>query len=267
MNTVIRPGQSTAPVPALASQGDKHGRFAVIASILSNHCDLKNARLLDFGCGAGNLVRAALARGIDAYGCDIDFSHKWRTEAELMDLLSSRRVRQIAGANANESPETGEPYRLPFEDGEFDVLVSDNVLEHVRNYPEMIAEFRRVVKPGGIMLHLFPSLLRPVEAHVYVPLASFFWPYWWLRLWAALGIRTRFQKELTPAQVARFNHEWLPRHTNYMTIRQLRRLFEPAFTLRFVEHEFMRVSRAKVLLFPWIYRTFFSRVMLGTRAR
>src|SRR5690606_6417385 len=134
-----------APLPAANA-----GRFAVFEAILAPRCGLPRARLLDFGCVAGNLVRAALARGIDACGCDIDSSHKWSTEAELVDLLSTGRVRRIEGADGNESPEAGQPYRLPFDDGQFDVLVSDNVLEHVRNYPEMIAEFHRVLRPGGL---------------------------------------------------------------------------------------------------------------------
>lgn len=268
MNTATRQGRWVeAAAPAAPLPAANAGRFAVFEAILAPRCDLPRARLLDFGCGAGNLVRAALARGIDAYGCDIDFSHKWSTEAELVDLLSTGRVRRIEGADGNESPEAGQPYRLPFDDGQFDVLVSDNVLEHVRNYPEMIAEFHRVLRPGGLMLHLFPSLLRPVEAHVFVPLASFFRPYWWLRLWAALGIRTRFQAGMTAAQVAHFNQQWLPRHTNYLSLAGLRRSFEPAFRLHFVEGEFMRLGRARWVVLPWIYRTFFSRVMLGVRSK
>lgn len=222
--------------------------------------------MLDFGCGAGGLVRAALAKGIDCYGCDIDFSHKWSTEAELIDLLQARRVRQVPGANENVSPQAGEPYRLPFGDGMFDVVISDQVMEHVRNYPEVIREFARVLRPGGLMLHMFPSKYRLVEPHQLVPLASFYRPWWWLRLWALLGVRNRFQKGMTARAVAAYNHRWLPEHTNYLTVAQLKRLFAPAFTLEFVEKDFMRCGRAGLLVFPGLYRTLFSRIMLAVRA-
>lgn len=249
-----------------AAAGTRMQRFATFERILARRRNLAGARLLDFGCGAGNLVRAALARGIDAYGCDIDFSRKWTTEAELADLLSTGRVRQIEGANENESPETGEPYRLPFDDGFFDVIISDTVLEHVRNYPEMISEFSRVLKPGGLMMHIFPARFRLVEPHVFVPLASFFTPRWWLRAWAALGVRNEYQRHFTARETAEFNEGWLRKHTNYMTVAELRRLFEPAFALSFAENEFMQMSRARLVVFPWFYRAFFSRVMLGVRA-
>jgi len=222
--------------------------------------------VLDFGCGSGGLVRAALARGIDCYGCDIDFSHKWTTEAELIDLLQTRRVRQIPGAKENVSPEAGEPYRLPFDDGMFDVVISDQVLEHVRNYPDVIREFARVLKPGGLMLHMFPSRYRLAEPHQFVPLASFFRPYWWLKLWALLGVRNKFQKDVPARDVAQYNRRWLAEHTNYLTVAELRRLFAPAFSLEFVEKDFMRYGRAGLVVFPWLYRTLFSRIMLGVRA-
>lgn len=241
-------------------------RFAIFESILARRLDLSRTTLLDFGCGAGNLVRAALARNIDAYGCDIDFSRKWRTEAELADLLSSGRVRQIAGATDNQSPQIGEPYRLPFDDGTFDAIISDTVMEHVLNYPEVIDEFRRVLKPGGVMLHMFPARFRLVEPHVFVPLASFFRPYWWLRIWAGFGVRNEFQKDLDARQTARFNQDWLCKHTNYMTLRELRRLFEPSFSLVFAEGEFMRLGRARAVIFPALYRAFFSRIMVAVRS-
>ena len=240
-------------------------RFAIFEGILSRRCNLREAVMLDFGCGAGKLVRAALARGVDCYGCDIDFSHKWSTEGELADLLQSRRVRQIAGALENVSPQAGESYRLPFDDGMFDVVISDQVMEHVRNYPEVIDEFARVLKPGGLMLHMFPSKYRLVEPHQMVPLASFYRPYWWLRLWSMLGVRNRFQAGMPAREVARYNQRWLPEHTNYLTVGQLGRLFSPAFTLEFVEKEFMRYGRARMLVFPWLYRTVLSRIMLGVR--
>jgi SAM-dependent methyltransferase len=240
-------------------------RFAIFEGILARRCNLRQAVVLDFGCGAGGLVRSALARGIDCYGCDIDFSRKWTTEAELIDLLQSRRVRQIPGARENVSPEAGQPYRLPFDDGMFDVVISDQVMEHVRNYPDVIREFARVLRPGGLMLHMFPSRYRLVEPHQMVPFASFFRPWWWLKLWARLGVRNRFQKGMPAREVADYNRHWLVEHTNYLTVAELRRLFAPAFALEFVEREFMQYGRARWLGSPWLYRTLFSRIMLGAR--
>lgn len=43
---------------------------------------------------------------------------------------------------------------LPFEDGEFDAVISDQVLEHVEGNPQhAIDETLRVLKPGGVLVH------------------------------------------------------------------------------------------------------------------
>ena len=45
-------------------------------------------------------------------------------------------------------------FDLPFEDGQFDAVVSDQVLEHLEGDPgDAIDETFRVLKPGGIALH------------------------------------------------------------------------------------------------------------------
>ena len=47
---------------------------------------------------------------------------------------------------------------LPFADQSFDVVFSSNCLEHVRVIRKTLAESVRVLKPGGISLHLIPSV-------------------------------------------------------------------------------------------------------------
>lgn len=52
---------------------------------------------------------------------------------------------------------------LPFGDGEFDAVVSDQVLEHVEGNPyDAVKESLRVLKPGGLCLHA-TCLLVPVH--------------------------------------------------------------------------------------------------------
>jgi SAM-dependent methyltransferase len=46
---------------------------------------------------------------------------------------------------------TGFNWDLPFEDNEFDALLSTQVLEHTAKVRETVAEIRRVVKPGGLI--------------------------------------------------------------------------------------------------------------------
>lgn len=140
-------------------------------------------KLLDFGCGAGQLVQDFCQLGYNAYGCDV-----WTTYAQkpVNERLSEIQIN---------------PYRLPFEDNHFDIVVSTSVLEHAQNTEECFQEIYRVLKPGGTAMHLFPGKwYLPSEPHIYVPLANWFWPYcpnWWLMLWAMFGIRNEHQQNIS----------------------------------------------------------------------
>lgn len=49
------------------------------------------------------------------------------------------------------------PYKLPFEAGEFDLVISGQTLEHVEQPWRLVKEMGRVVKPGGYIIIIAPS--------------------------------------------------------------------------------------------------------------
>ncbi len=51
-------------------------------------------------------------------------------------------------------------HKIPMEDGFFDAIICNAVLEHVENPEEIMSEFRRVCKPGGI-LYLGVPFMQP----------------------------------------------------------------------------------------------------------
>jgi 2-polyprenyl-3-methyl-5-hydroxy-6-metoxy-1,4-benzoquinol methylase len=53
---------------------------------------------------------------------------------------------------------------IPFGDDAFDVAIMDDVMEHVQDPEKAIAECRRVLRPGGIMIAKYPSF-RMMRAH------------------------------------------------------------------------------------------------------
>jgi SAM-dependent methyltransferase len=96
--------------------------------------------LLDAGCGTGGFLAWAEARGTLSRLAGVDIS------AEAIEL--AREV--VPSAELRVAPLD----RLPFGDGEFDLAVSHDVLQHV---PEAaldagLRELRRVVRPGGALL-------------------------------------------------------------------------------------------------------------------
>jgi ubiquinone/menaquinone biosynthesis C-methylase UbiE len=174
-------------------------------------------------------------------------------------------------------PITMEPYRVPFEDNQFDILISNEVFEHVQNYDATIRETHRLLKPGGIALHLFPARWIPIEPHVKVPLASVFRPKWWLYLWALLGRRNPHQKSLSAREVTTKNYDYLHACTNYLPAGAILAHFRAHFhDVRFVEDVFLRHAtspKARALYrmmraFPplrGVYSACWNRVLVATK--
>ena len=174
-------------------------------------------KVLDFGCGAGGLVKHLLSFGYDIYGCDI--TEEWSSNPDV----DQERFGAIGF----------EPYRLPFDDGTFDVVISTSVLEHAQNKEECFREIHRVLKRGGYSMHLYPAKwYLPLEVHISVPLASHFWPHcpqWWLALWAMLGVRNRFQKGKTWREVVKSNLWYCEHRLCYWPNRRYRQLSQEIF--------------------------------------
>ena len=126
-----------------------------------------------------------------------------------------------------------EPYRLPYEDETFDVVISTQVLEHAQNKDTCLREIRRVLKPGGWSMHQLPSKwFLPTEPHIFVPLVNYLWPNVpssWLSLWALLGVRNSFQRGKGWREVADLNQEFCRTGLAYSSRRDLRRVSEAVF--------------------------------------
>lgn len=230
----------------------------------------ESTTLLDFGCGDGSLVKSATSRGIDAYGCDVDFEQGHQDKDRLGELLAANRIRQIEIGSRpvlqGLSPPTSEHYRLPFDDHTFDVVISDQVLEHVSNFPEVVTELHRVMKPGGVFLHFFPSKFAVIEGHTKILFGGAFNPDWWLRFWANTGIRMWHQEKLTAKETAAFNRAYLDNRVNYLKKSDYIAYFGNSFRVKFVESELLKIhKKARIFLLPGFYANFWQRIMYGVR--
>ena len=234
----------------LKADYDAKDRLHMILDI-SNELGLsigKETTILDFGCGSGTYVYWLRRMGFKAFGVDIGDDYKW-----CVNRLTKERILSN-GWEAFRLIETGYgiQYRIPFPDGTFDFVFSDQVFEHVRNYEDAVSEIFRVLKPGGLSLHIFPSRYRIIEGHTYVPFATIFQGLKYFMFWALLGIRNEYQKGLDFREVAHMNVDVCSR-TNYLSKRDLRAYFSSAFgDAAFVEDVFARFHRA---IPRWVYET------------
>ena len=99
-----------------------------------------DAEVLDAGCGPGTITVGLARRVGRVVGLDVS--------PEMVEVARGHAADEGA-ANANF--EVGSAYELPFEDGSFDVVHAHQVLQHLADPVAALTEFRRVLRPGGLV--------------------------------------------------------------------------------------------------------------------
>ena len=97
---------------------------------------LSGRRLLDVGCGTGEFIELARARGWDAAGVEVS-----------REAVQTARQRGLAVELRSERDEA--EASLPFADGSFDVVTLWNVIEFFQRPDAELREVHRVLTPGG----------------------------------------------------------------------------------------------------------------------
>lgn len=229
---------------------------------LGYYLEKSRSRVLDFGCGRGELVYEYRDAGFDAYGVDIASSAQLRAPEDAQYF----RVSPSVGTRLGDHTIDAGTYRIPFDDASFDLLVSSSVMEHVMDYEPVLREQARVLKPGGVAIHTFPPRYALVEEHTKVPLGAWIQNRAWFLFWALLGVRNEYQKGLGPLERARENQRYARTGTNYLRPGQIvalaRKHFAEAETVPHLWEMGARgyVSRRCALMFlvPF-YRKYYDR--------
>lgn len=101
-------------------------------------------RVLDVGCGTGNLLRATGKRHPDVELAGVDPDLKMLARAERKTRRAGVKVRL----------DRGFAQELAFPGDSFDVVFSSLMLHHLdpAAKDEMLAEVRRVLRPGGVLV-------------------------------------------------------------------------------------------------------------------
>ena len=104
------------------------------------------SRVLDFGCGSGDVTLALKRAGFNVSGFDVSramlAAARQRCEGEQIEFVQG---------------EPGEYSRLPFGPGTFRGVVASSVLEYVPNPLAQIAELARVLANNGLLVITVPN--------------------------------------------------------------------------------------------------------------
>jgi ubiquinone/menaquinone biosynthesis C-methylase UbiE len=117
---------------------------------LDRHVPLRDQRVLDCGCGAGDYLLRLLEFTPHVRGIEYD--------AEKVRLHRERGLHP-------ERVEQGDIEDMPFPDASFDVVFMNEVLEHVPNEIAGLREIHRVLAPSGKLAIFAPNRLYPFETH------------------------------------------------------------------------------------------------------
>lgn len=201
-------------------------------------------KVLDYGCGDGQVVKLMRDAGLDAYGCDVFF--------EGADFSPKADPEHLLRMDGN---------RIPFPDGSFDAVVSNQVIEHVPDLDLVNAEIARVLKPGGRCLHVFPHRGVWFEAHIKVPFVHRFrkgasWRVYWVKLcrfirYGRIGLTQNAEKV-----------EWIDKWTHYRSRAEIHRAFATRFTFEHIESEWFDARTGAVWL-PAFAKRLIARKLAG----
>lgn len=149
--------------------------------------DLSQLTCVDIGCGSGGISYHLAPTFKTVCGIDPEPWERWQQFTRERPNLSFQE----------ESIDT-----LSLAEDSVDVVVCNQVYEHVPSPQELIAQIHRILKPGGVCYFAGPNLLYPIEPHVH-------WPFihWIPRSWGLTILKT-FAPEKAPILDAYSTTHW-----------------------------------------------------------
>jgi SAM-dependent methyltransferase len=186
-----------------------------------DHAARLGGRVLDYGCGYGQMLALGLDRSLDIWGADT-FEGYYAAWPDIVPAQVREYIYKI------------EDGRADFPDAHFDVVLSNQVLEHVRDPEAAIADMHRLLKPGGTLIVSFPVSETWYEGHVglyfahRLPKGSMLREtYFSVARKLGYGL---YYENITPTEWARYSAQILDDVCFYYPRTRLRRAFESIFS-------------------------------------
>jgi 2-polyprenyl-6-hydroxyphenyl methylase/3-demethylubiquinone-9 3-methyltransferase len=142
-------------------------RFAAIRDLVlkvyrAHSQDENQLAVVDIGCGAGTLCNSWAETGHRVHGLDVN--------EPLLQLARERS----AQSGFEIDYRLGSADALPWGDASMDVCIAAELLEHIPSWKPCLAEFVRVLRPGGVLYISTSNKLCPKQNEFNLPLYSWY---------------------------------------------------------------------------------------------
>lgn len=228
---------------------------------------LETIRILDAGCGDGKLIFYLNkflplfndGKKIDVYGYDV--ADHGVQQADYMNKTFSFLHENNPDINWNDRIKLiNSKDEWPFEDGSFDIVLSNQVLEHVWDHDFFFKENNRVLAFKGFSIHIFPVKEVMIDWHVFLPgvhqLKSWDAIYHKIKFYTKLGFGVyKKDKQQYNNSIHQFSRVWADKiyhYCNYQTYEELSKVikknnlcFTTRFTYDFYRKKVMELAGAK----------------------
>jgi len=121
--------------------------MSIINELVSQLSIAPAAKIVDIGCGAGELIYELKDRFDYLIGLDIS--------GELLNI-AKHRLSTERNTNSKMSFFLASADRLPFKAQSFEIAVYSEILEHIDNTDKVLDEASHILKQGGILLISIP---------------------------------------------------------------------------------------------------------------
>lgn len=112
--------------------------------------------IIDIGCGGGYVSVEMAKKGCRVFACDI-------THQAISNLMNFKKIFKLNRLTGIECPAE----RIPLPSKSADIIVANAILEHIPDEKKAISEWKRLLKPKGLIFITVPIKLRYV------------WPFFW----------------------------------------------------------------------------------------
>jgi len=204
--------------------------------------------VLDYGCGRGEVIKLARSKNIDMFGADVFHNGPSVIKRLSEEKLFGNTIREIRDD------------RIPFSDRFFDLVISNQVFEHVPDLDKVFHEIQRVLKPTGTMFALFPSKEIFREGHTGIPFLHRFsknkFRYTYTLAMRNLGFgRSKKPKELSPTQWVERKLTYMDTKTFYRSSGEIKILLDKYFFWHHMEEDIINFRASQL-------KNFFGEVLM-----